>query len=476
MTALRKEIVEYVQTQIVRANARLTPYVKKENGWVYPSRYGFIKVTKLLDDFLNGEKDNRLVVIPGLRGVGKTTLLAQTYFKYRLLIKNIIYVSMDEAVVTLGSSITEVLSVYEKILGKSYEDQDEPVLLLIDEVQQDEKWAQTLKSLYDKSRNVFVICSGSSAVSLQSNPDIVRRASFEKLYPLSFGEYLMLKRNIFPNAGLKSKIKEAVYNSSNAKDVYLKLKLLEPQILQAWSKIDQLDVDDFLTTGTLPFTLAKKDKADIYRKIDFLLDRIITQDIQSLGKFDPDTLGCIKKLLFILAEGDAVSMAKLTTVLGKNKATLSLVLDTLEKAELVIKVPPNGSNVAQVRKPSKYLFMTPAVRMALLNVTGSETTFLTNKGKLLEDIVALHFYREFVTSKKGMLTYDSAQASADFILKTNNRVIAIEVGTGDKSSKQLKATMAKTKCDFGVTFSSDVLTLCEPENSVKVPLQYFLLM
>lgn len=383
---------------------------------------------------------------------------------------------MDEAVVTLGSSITEVLSVYEKILGKSYEAVDEPVLLLIDEVQQDEKWAQTLKSMYDKSRNVFIICSGSSAVSLQSNPDIVRRASFEKLYPLSFGEYLMLKKNIFPSSGLKNKIKEAVYNSGNAKEVFLKLKMLEQEVLHFWTKVDPLDVDDFLTTGTLPFTLTKKDKADIYRKIDFLLDRIITQDIQSLGKFDPDTLSSIKKLLFILADGDAVSIAKLTTVLGKTKATISSVLDTLEKAELVIKVPAHGSNVSQVRKPAKYLFMTPAVRMALLNVTGNEATYLTNKGRLLEDIVTLHFYREFVTSKKGLLTYDSAQSSADFILQTNNKVIAIEVGAGEKSSKQLKATMSKVRCDFGITFSSDALTLCEPENAVKIPLQYFLLM
>ena len=81
-----------------------------------------------------------------------------------------------------------------------------------------------MKSLHDKARNIFIFCTGSSAVSLQSNPDVVRRAQFEKLYPLSFGEYQMIKNNKFPVQGLKHEIMTALYESESAEEAFNNLK------------------------------------------------------------------------------------------------------------------------------------------------------------------------------------------------------------------------------------------------------------
>ena len=190
--------VEYVQNQINRSEDRLLPYVLKTPTFSYPERHVVIKIKQYVNDFLKGVRGSRWIIVPGLRGVGKTTAMAQTFIsaKKSLLSKgaHFLYMSADD-LITRGLVLTDALDAYEYILNKPFERLDFPVLLFIDEVQQDKNWAVVLKSLHDKASNIFIFCTGSSAVALQSNPDVARRAQFEKLYPLSFGEYQMLKNN-----------------------------------------------------------------------------------------------------------------------------------------------------------------------------------------------------------------------------------------------------------------------------------------
>ncbi len=475
---MKPETIQYVNNQLIRATDRLKHYTHVGN-WAHPTRHGFIRIEKYIKIFLEGQRESRWIIIPGLRGVGKTTFLAQLFLRFKARVKkdHILYVSVDD-IVTAGITLNEVLFAYEKVLGQTFESLSEPVILLIDEVQQDPKWAAVLKSMYDRARNVFVVCTGSSAVQLQTNADVARRGIFEKLYPLSFGEYQMLKNNKFPQPALKQGIKSALYDSATAQEVYTRLLLLEKSVNTQWSRFDPKDVNEFLSTGTLPFTLKAQDLT-IYERIGRLIDRMITNDIPQLGKFDVQTLGVIKKLLFIMADSnDGFSINKASIILGVDRLTLTAVLDALEKAEIVIRVAPHGSSVVAVRKPSKYLFMSPAIRMSLLSITGLDETFLNRRGKLLEDVAALHFYREFVANGAGGITFDSALGGADFILQiANKKQIAIEIGMGDKEFGQVKNTMDKVRCDYGLIIcASDSVNLSEKDNIVKIPHKYFLLM
>src|SRR3989344_1365910 len=276
---MKPEAALYVKNQLARASDRLKHYVESP-GWTYAKRPGFYRIDKYIRDFLGGERESRWVIIPGLRGVGKTTVLAQLFFKCKKALKDkhVLYISVDD-IVTAGLTLSEVLEEYERILGKSFEAQSNPVILFIDEVQQDKKWAAVLKSMYDKARNVFVVCTGSSAVQLQTNADVARRGIFEKLYPLNFGEYQMLKNNIFPLPQLKQQIKTALYDSASAEEVFTRLKKLESSVKGQWKKFDKKDFDEFLSTGTLPFTL-RAQTTNIYEGIGLLVDRMINKDIQ----------------------------------------------------------------------------------------------------------------------------------------------------------------------------------------------------
>ena len=40
-------------------------------------RTDYFRIKEYIDNFLNGNNQNRFIVMPGLRGVGKTTILLQ---------------------------------------------------------------------------------------------------------------------------------------------------------------------------------------------------------------------------------------------------------------------------------------------------------------------------------------------------------------------------------------------------------------
>lgn len=442
---------------------------------------------KLVNDFIAGEKEIRVVSVPGLRGVGKTTLLAQLYLHYfPKHSKDMLYISADQVVNELGSNLYTVLEEYQKILGVAFEKLDRDLFLFIDEIHFDKKWTAVLKMLYDRSKRVFVVCTGSSALSLQSTTDLARRVIFEKFYPMSFTEYMLLKTRYesfkdktvqvkFPEKGLKEAIKQALMHSIDADECYSALARLQTQVKKYWFGIETLEIDRYLRFGTMPYALTIKDEQRVYTLTNQQIDRVVERDLPELGKFDSATLAMIKNILLMVAGSSEVSLTSLAKVLqGISLVTLSNVLDSLEKAEMLIRVYPYGSTYKKVRKPSKYHFMTPAVRHALLTIVEGENAFLSNKGKYMEDVIALILYREFSQKLSSPILYDSATGGADFVLSLPERKIAIEVGYGKKRTGQAEATLEKIGGQYGLVVCNS--ELLKEDKVVKVPLEYFLLM
>ncbi len=474
------EIIQYLQKQIRTNEDRINKYIYDLNGNKLPERFLFAKLQKYLSDFLDRRSDNRLIIIPGLRGVGKTTLMAQICDDLILKKKKvkILFLSIDEAKVLFNVGISEIMQAYEEILGVDLESLQEETVVFFDEVQSDPQWAKALKILHDKTSKIFFCCTGSSAVILQTTPDIARgRAIFERMTPMNFSEFEMVKNKIFPIKQLENSIKEAVYFSSNAKDVFDKLQKLQSEVNNYWSKTDRKDIDKFLTFGSLPFTLRLPNESAIYDSISLLLDGIIKKDLPLLGGFDIKTLAQTKRLLFILAENDTTSLNTLEKILNTDRLTILGLLDALEKAELLIRVSAYGSNMSVAKKPAKYLFMSSAIRMSFFTVSGQENTFLTRKGKLLEDSVGAHIYREFILKGSGALRYDSSQSGADFILQiSDQKQIMIEVGLGKKDRRQILNSMNRIKSDYGIVFSGNPLVIDQDEKIVNVPLDFYFLM
>ncbi|MBU0722511.1 AAA family ATPase [Patescibacteria group bacterium] len=474
---MNQDLIQYLQKQILTTDDRLKHFTHSLNGERYPQRFLYVKLQKYISDFLNKKSPNRMVVIPGFRGVGKTTLMAQICSEFKKRDLQVLFLSVEDLRNYFDVGINEIMSAYEKIIGENLESVKKPILIFFDEVQTDPKWAITLKSLFERTSNIFFCSTGSSAIVLQSTPNIARRAIFEPMTPMCFGEYQMIKNKIYPTPGLKDKIRQAIYFSETAEDVYNNLSALEGQINGYWSKIDRNDIKKYLSYGTFPFALVMPDEISIYNNISLLLDKIIKQDMPILGSFDQDTLGAVKRIIFAIAENDVTSLSTLADKFNINRLTIANIFDVLEKAELLVKIPPHGSNMTIANKPNKYLFMSPAIRMSFFYFTGNENTYLTRQGKLLEDSIGAHLYREFILRSDGIIRYDSAQAGADFILQIGNtKKIVVEVGLGSKDKKQVINTMRKIKSDYGIIFSNSERKFDKETNIVSIPLDYYFLM
>lgn len=474
---MNQELIQYLQQQIRTTDERLKRFTHSVADKEYPRRFMFVKLQQYINDFLSKKSNSKMIIIPGFRGVGKTTLMAQACAQYKNKVSNILFLSIEDARNLFNVGIVELMSAYENILGKDLESAKEPILIFLDEIQSDPKWAITLKSLFEKTSNVFFCCTGSSAVILQTTTNLARRAVFEKMPPLCFTEYEMIKNNILPIKGLKAEIRQAVYFSKDATAVYDSLLKLQSTVNQYWSKVNRMDIKEYLSYGTLPFSFVMPNETAVYDSISLLLDKIIKLDMPALGNFDVDTLGVVKRILFAIAENDTTSLSALEERFKINRLTISNIFEALEKAELLIKIPAYGSNMTVAKKPIKYLFMAPAIRMSFFYLTGQENTYLTRQGRLLEDSVGSHLYREFILRGQGAMRYDSAQGGADFILQIlNNKQLIIEVGMGSKDKKQIITSMKKINSDYNLIFSNSELKLDQELKVIFVPLDYYFLM
>lgn len=482
---MNANLLTYLQNQIATANDFIKQFTLDSWGNDLPAR----DLKGVIDEHVSGflrqrsSATVRWVTIPGLRGVGKTTLLAQVYAG---LSKdgdraNLLYISLDMVVNMLNSNLYEALNVYEQILGCRLIEADKPVFLFIDEVQADEKWAVTLKStVYDKTKNVFILCTGSSATNLQMNADIAgRRALIEKLYPLSFAEYqLLAKGRSRLDLDLRTSLLSSLYYATDAADASHRLSQLTSKVNQQWVEYDRSSLLHYLRLGNLPVAISQSEH-NTYQSLRSMVDKIIDTDLRIFKRFDSGSLTAIRRLLFALAEaGDVISLTKLADITGVSAPRLHGLLDALVQAELLIKIPAYGNYAASSRKPARYQFASPAIRSLHYDMVGHK--LLDNRrGPLLEDAAALHYNRDLVVRSKGMPThyYDKKQPGhCDFLLiMADGRKIAVEVGLGRKNTAQVERTIKQTNAAYGLVFA-DVPLSQSAANVLTVPLDYFFLL
>ncbi len=473
----REKIALYIRNQIAQAGSRLYAYTVDNQGKANYKR----EVVETVEQYLNSYKERkgepRWVGVVGLRGVGKTTALAQLFSELTQVEQSHkLFLNLDETVNVLKVNLYDVLTVYEEILGTVFEKLSTPVYLFLDEVHNDNSWAAVLKGVYDRSRNVFIFITGSAALLLQSKVDLSRRMVVEKLYPLSFTEYIYLnEKKPFPHE-LTKDIQEAIFNYHNAKEVYQHLIEHEQTVGNYWLGIDRTAIDAYLKLGTLPFVFQFTKETLVYEQIRKSLDTVVKSDLPKLKKFDNDTINKIDSILYALASADIVSLKKLAEMFDLAINTLIDVLDTLSKAEMLLRIFPYGTHYSQVKKPSKYLFISPAYRSMFFHLLGSQTSYENYKGSLLEDIVGMYLQRILSARMDVALTYDSVAESADFIVSLVSKKIALEIGFGKKGSVQLENTMKRVNVAYGVVVSFAKLYLDEEKNIVSVPLEYFLLL
>jgi predicted AAA+ superfamily ATPase len=449
-----------------------------KDGKRLPERFILYRLKNIINDFISSSKEyNRLILMPGIRGVGKTTVLSQLYLylieELKISRERVIFLSVDSLVKVMNSSIYDFLQSYEKsILLKYLSEIEEPIFLLLDEVHYDEKWPFVLKMIYDTAPKVFVVATGSSALSLMSTADLARRATVEEIFPLNFSEYLMLEKGeIKSYSKLRSFVLDLIFNPSLIDNLRN-----DEEIRKEYSSFivlaDEIRVRRFLKYGGFPFS-PFYDERDIVLRVKSVLDKIIEEDIRKLGNFKSETLEKLWRFLILITSSPEISIHSLSNQIGLSKTVVSQILRVLENSSLLFSLKPLGGEEKIAKKAWRYYFLTPTIRSSIKQYLGTfkEEDF----GILFEEYVASAFFRIGRTKTPISLFFDAEKGGADLIIKTPVRKpIPVEVKLGDKSEKQVLKSMKKFNSSHGIVIGDFEVKF--ENNILYIPINLFLVL
>ena len=488
----------------------------------------FDQLATKIDLFL-GSKQNSWVVMPGLRGVGKTTLLLQLYRQSSLRSSKLLkfYLSLDEMKL-IGASINDLVQIirYHWQLRSST---NQPILVFLDEVHFVKDWSIGCKVLFDQISPLFIICTGSSAISLNLSADSIRRLDVVAVDPLNFTEAVNLDQAHFngqiqfrQKPDLSRRLLDAIFFARDARDAHQQLISCQTDINHYYKKLlnfyrmvesrtTALELKDILGNfingyKTLPYQAPATirpnhqlkltnpevnfsqplplKKLQIRRAINkTLLDDTIALIDQrpDQHQLSPKTINLLPVAIVSIANKDITSHNKLARSLGVNIKTLNSIFSVLIDSGLIIKVGSLKSVLAKTTKTAKYLFASPALRQSLLEndpaMSGDQDQKI--KGRLLEDLVAMYLKRiNHQDINSWILERDIKTGGADFVFYRQGNLkqaIVVEVGYNKTSAKQAHQTL-KSYGLYGLVITTNSnLRLDEHHQVVYLPLEYFLL-
>ncbi len=483
----REALLKYVFSKLAETPKLAQSYTCMDGS---PLKYRRVypRIRRYVDDFLVGEKHedigNRFVVMPGLRGVGKTTILFQIYEYLRnskgIEQDRILYLPADELKVYLGARIIDAIDVF---IGEVHQttpiNLDMKLFVLIDEAHYDREWSQTGKIMYDQSKKIFLIFTGSSALSLEMNVDAARRVKKESVFPMDFSEYILLKYNLFPPGGMAETLRELIfkgddaslhYASRNENEMRKKMLKMTRPIEKEW--------EDFICCRGFPFGLHAS-QIEVYERIFSMVDRVIEKDVFSLQSFNTETRNTISRVLTFLAlqKPGGTSDAKLAARLKTSPTLIRSVLDVLEKTHLIFSIKPYGGAGKVVRKPWKYYFLSPSISAGIRFKLG--TYDMRDRGilgVLAENLVASYFLRmkETVGMPSGIF-YDAEKGGVDFLLRgpVEENIIPVEVGVGKKGETQIKNAIVKYGSKYGIVISTATEKIALKGDVIYIPITTF---
>lgn len=288
------------------------------------------------------EEKRDIVLLAGLRRVGKTTLLRQQIL--HLLKKekpeHILYAPLD-AYGFMGLSIHDIVREFRRAHQL---DMKEKAHLFLDEVASKKDFQVELKDFHD-NENVKVYASSSSASLMKEKASyLTGRTRTVEVLPLSFREYLMFRgKGAAPG---QSHLLEAMF-------------------------------DEYMFDGGMPEYVLSRDPNDLNK----IIDDIITKDIYLKHSFDNKTL--LRDMFKLLCErvGKRTTVSRLANILEVSRDTVSRMMSHFEETYLFYSIPMCGTLNERLKSPKK----TYIGDVGLRNIT----TGFRDKGAVYENLVFL---------------------------------------------------------------------------------------
>ena len=341
--------------------------------------------------------NDRLLMIKGQKGVGKTTLMTQRILQEfgPTNTTDVLYASLDN----IYFSTHRLLDFIEKFHahGGTY--------LFLDEVHKYKGWSLEVKNAYDEFDDLKIVLSGSSLMNLiDGEADLSRRCITYSMPGLSFREYLQM----FHQKAYRKRTLEEILTNGNSICAEVNAGLRPLPLFS-----------DFLQYGYYPFL--KEGRNNYHVRVENIVNTILEVELPQLRGLDVGNIRKIKALLGLLASNVpyTVDTVKLSTMAELSRTTLLQYFQYLSEAKLLQLLYSDVKNVKRLQKPDKIYLENPNMMYAL-STTG------INEGTLRESF--------FVNQLAVGHEVEYGKGSADY---TIDHTYTIEVGGRSKDGKQI---------------------------------------
>lgn len=273
--------------------------------------------------------NERLVLLLGYRGVGKTTMLLQRLKEFG---DKGIYLSLDD----LYFESNRLVTVIEQLYALGFR------AFFMDEVHRYRFWSKDLKQLYDDFEDIQLIATGSSILELsRGQADLSRRAIVYHLQGLTFREYLQFE-------------KKMVIEAMDLKTILACHHEISADLLDQFSF--ERDFNNYLKNGYFPFY--KENKSVYSQKLLETINLVIDIDIASFEELNYTTVRTMKKLLHVISQSVPFTpnISKLAERLEAPRNTILRLLDLLHQAKLIKLLNAESEKLSYLQKPEK-IFM-----------------------------------------------------------------------------------------------------------------------
>lgn len=352
----------------------------------------------------------RLIMLLGHRGAGKTTLIIQ-----RLKQDNNkgIYLSLDDYFFETNRLVEVIDYFYSEGFRYFY----------LDEVHRYQNWSKDLKQVYDDYDDVFLITTGSSILDVsKGSADLSRRAVVYQLQGLSFREYLLLEH-------------DTELPVIQFEELLINHQKIAVDLADQFSW--ETDFKNYLKYGYYPFF--KESKQTYLGKLEQTSHLIIESDITPFEGMNYKTIHSLKKLLFVISQSAPFipNISKLSERLEIPRNSLLKLLAILDQAKLIKLLKSGTKGISYLQKPEKiYLENTNLIYLfadAHPNIGSLRETFFYNQLDYVHQISASKF-GDFMVDNQFTFEVGGPSKALKQIKGVPQSYLALDIKTGTNNS------------------------------------------
>jgi len=353
---------------------------------------------RIFNDLAQQLNFQEIVVLTGMRRVGKTTLLKMVFDRVKS--GNKVFLDLENPIVQQVFSEIDYDNIWSNLSNYGLVP-TEKAFIFLDEIQSMPEIVRVIKYLYDHYDVKFFVTGSSSFYLKNLFPESLsgRKIIFE-LFPLDFEEFLIFKGftvSFSNNFQEKSKQKNLIF--------YEKKKNY---------------FEEYLHYGGFPQVVLLSDTNRKTAMLSDIFTSYFEKEVKSLADFR--NISIFRDLVFLLMQriGSKLDISKIASTLGTSRQSIYSYLSFLEKTYFVNLISPYSTNVDREISGTKKVYLCDT---GFVNLFGK-----IDEGSLFENAVFNNLVRV------GKVNYYQRRSGTeiDFILPDNK--IAIEVKT--KAIKQ----------------------------------------